>query len=72
MCYKEIQAASCDEKYIDIHCRLCSATCSRSHKALVYKHVNMIKEKMKCSFLPRGRLLVNKKIGQMSSDPKSR
>ena len=72
MCYKEIQAASCDEKCRNIHCRLSSATCSRSHNALVYKHINMIKEKMKCSFLPGGRLLINNKIGQMSGDPINR
>lgn len=53
MCYKQIQAASCDEKYIDY-----TADCVQLHavdptKVFIYKHINMmIKEKMKCSFLP--------------------
>lgn len=74
MYYKEIQAASCDEKYIDIHihCRHSSALYSRSYNALVYRHFNVIKEIMKFSSLPEGRLIINSKTGQMSSDPKNR
>ena len=74
MCYKEIQAASCDENDVDIHiqCRQSSATYSRSYNALVYRHINMIKEMMKFRFLPEGRLVINNKTGQMSCDPKNK
>ena len=43
--YKEIQAASCDEIYIDVHthCRYSSAKYNRPYNALVYRYINMIK-----------------------------
>lgn len=74
MCYKEIQAASYDEKYTDIHtrCRYSSAKDNRSYKALVYRHINIIKEIIKFGSLPEGRIVINSKTGQMSSDPKNR
>lgn len=54
MGYKEIQAASYDEVYIDVHthCRQSSVKYNRSYNAFIYRHINMAKE-MKFGSLPK-------------------
>lgn len=56
---------------IHIFCGYASAKDSCPYSAVVYRHINMIKEMMKFGSLPKGRLVINSQTGQMSSGPKN-
>lgn len=57
---------------IHLCCRYASAKAHCPYSAVVYRHINVIKEMMKFGTLPEGRLVINSKTGQMSSGPKNR